>query len=153
MNRFVAKLMPLVAIGILCGLALAGGGKDEHIRSIDTDGDGRISALEYAEGAALTFTRMDVDHDSRVTATEMQAQLATLDHGGKDDSPASSDTQPAAVKKIAMMDSNGDGTLTAKELATGEQQTFDELDGDHDGSLTAREMHEGERPSLSAIDE
>ena len=166
MNGFLAKLMPVVVAGILGGLALAGGDK-EDMRSMDTDGDGRISAMEHADGAKMMFTRMDVNHDGRVTAAEMQAQMSMMDHDDKRNSMDSRDTQSArrpadrsskagmmsAAEKMAMMDSDGDGVLTGEEHAAAAKRMFTDMDADHDGSLTAHEMRKRERAPMSAHDE
>lgn len=45
----------------------------EKIRTIDTNGDGRLSADEHAAGSHAMFEKMDTDHDSFVTADELQA--------------------------------------------------------------------------------
>ena len=41
---------------------------------------------------------------------------------------------------MKMMDSNGDGMLSADEHAAGAKAMFDKLDADHDGFVTAAEM-------------
>ena len=45
----------------------------EKIRTIDTNGDGKLSADEHAAGSHAMFEKMDTDHDSLVTADELQA--------------------------------------------------------------------------------
>jgi len=41
---------------------------------------------------------------------------------------------------MKMMDSNGDGMLSAAEHAAGAKAMFDKMDADHDGSVTTTEM-------------
>ncbi len=45
----------------------------DKIKTIDTDGDGRISAAEHEAGSKLMFAKMDSDMDGAVTAAEMEA--------------------------------------------------------------------------------
>ena len=46
---------------------------------------------------------------------------------------------------MKMMDSNGDGMLSAEEHATGAKAMFDKLDADRDGFVTATEMDAAHR--------
>ncbi|UHQ22788.1 hypothetical protein LVB77_19405 [Lysobacter sp. 5GHs7-4] len=45
----------------------------EKIAVIDTNQDGIVTAEEHATGARVMFERMDVNHDGKVTAAEMDA--------------------------------------------------------------------------------
>ena len=45
--------------------------------------------------------------------------------------------------KFKMMDSNGDGMISASEHAAGVKSMFDKMDANHDGSVTAAEMDAG----------
>jgi Ca2+-binding EF-hand superfamily protein len=43
------------------------------IKTIDTDGDGAITAAEHAAGSKKMFEKMDKDQNGRLTAAEIQA--------------------------------------------------------------------------------
>jgi Ca2+-binding EF-hand superfamily protein len=55
----------------------------------------------------------------------------------------------SAAEKIAKIDTNGDGKLTAAEHASGSKAMFAKMDADHDGKLTAQEMSAGHERLMS----
>jgi Ca2+-binding EF-hand superfamily protein len=176
MDSFPSKIITVGIASILCGIALAGGGKDNHMKMMDSNGDGKVTATEHADGCKQMFTKMDANSDGRVTAAEMDAAHPTMKHQ-KDHSGATTarnedghDKENAADKsydqnakmrggkmmssseKIAMMDTNGDRQLSAEEHATGAKKMFTKMDADRDGTLTAQELREGHRDMMSASD-
>jgi Ca2+-binding EF-hand superfamily protein len=173
MKPFSSRLIPVTIASILCGVAVAGAGKD-HMQMMDKDGDGKVTAAEHAEGAKAMFTKMDANKDGQVTAAEMDAMhdsmkdkghaTARTDGGPNEqkmaDKKAYDDTGTgksmpktmSSEQKIAKMDTNNDGKLSAAEYAAGAKQMFSKMDSDGDGALTAQEMRDGER-SMMASDE
>jgi Ca2+-binding EF-hand superfamily protein len=127
-----------------CGLALAAlpgaFAKDQDaeskFKSMDTDGDGRVSRAEHAAGATLMFNSMDANHDGMVTADEMDA--ANSLKGKKVDRSAKT-----SAEKIRMIDQNGDGQLTAAEHTAGSAAMFDKMDTNGDGYLSESELAAG----------
>ena len=141
MDSFASKILAIGVASILCGIALAGGGKDDHMKMMDTNGDGKVTATEHADGCRQMFTKMDSNQDGRVTAAEMDAAHPMMKHHKQDATTARSedghDKENAADKsydqnakmrggkmmssseKIAMMDTNGDKQLSAEEHAAG----------------------------------
>jgi Ca2+-binding EF-hand superfamily protein len=118
--------------------ALAGDDKPApQFKMMDTNGDGKISADEHAAGAKKMFEMMDADKDGKVTADEMTAAHAKIT--GKKSGP----TEMSAADKIKVMDTNGDGVLSADEHAAGAKMMFDSMDADKDGFLTPAEMAAG----------
>lgn len=173
MKSFASKLVPVAIASILCGIALAGGGKDDHMKMMDANGDGKVSATEHDAGAKKMFTKMDSNKDGRVTTAEMDAAHPMMKHDhdqqtarhedGHDkenvaDKPADQSTRTHAGKmmssreKIAAMDTNNDGQLSAAEHATGAKKMFSKMDTDSDGTLTAQELREGHRTMTTASD-
>jgi Ca2+-binding EF-hand superfamily protein len=165
MKSFASKLIPVTVASILCGVAVAGGGKDDKMKMMDSNGDGQITSMEHADGAKMMFTKMDSNKDGQVTAAEMDSMHASM-HGDKDRT-AAADKDHATDKshdkagkgkmsstaKIAAMDTNSDGKLSAAEHSAGAKQMFSKMDADRDGQLTAQEMREGERSQMSASDQ
>lgn len=50
----------------------------EKIRTIDTNGDGVLSAQEHEEGSRRMFGKMDADHDGNLSAGEIDAGHETM---------------------------------------------------------------------------
>lgn len=177
MQSLASKLIPVAIASILCGVAVAGGGKDDKMSMMDKDGDGKISAVEHADGAKMMFSKMDTNKDGEVTAEEMDAAHASMKGHSKDHATARTESGPneekmadkkaydqtgsgksmpkqmSSAQKIAAMDTNNDGELSAAEHAAGAKKMFSKMDSDHDGSLTAQEVREGERSMMTASDE
>ena len=126
---------------MVCGLALASSafGHDAaaEFQSMDTNGDGKISAAEHAAGAKKMFDAMDANHDGKVTAAEMDAAHA------KRMGATSSHSEMTSAEKIKAIDTDGDGILTAAEHAAGAQSMFDAMDTDKDGFLSKAELEAG----------
>lgn len=177
MKSLASKLIPVAIASILCGVAVAGGGKDDHMKMMDKDGDGKVTATEHANGAKMMFTKMDSDKDGEVSAAEMDASHAKMkdkDHahatarteGGpseekmqdkkaydKTGSGKAMPKQMSSAQKIAAMDTNNDGKLSSAEHTAGAKQMFSKMDADNDGSLTAQEMRKADRSEMTASDE
>lgn len=176
MQTLASKLIPVAIASILCGVAVAGGGKDDKLSMMDKDGDGKVSAIEHANGTRMMFGKMDTNKDGAVTEEEMDAAHAMKGKGHSNQQSAARTEGPAeqrmgdkkaydpsgtgkampkqmsSAQKIAAMDTNNDGKLTEQEHAAGAKKMFSKMDSDHDGSLTAQELREGERSEMTASD-
>jgi hypothetical protein len=179
MDSFASKIITVGTACVLCGIALAGGGKDDHMKMMDTNSDGKVTAAEHADGCKQMFTKMDANSDGRVTAAEMDAAHPMMKHHKDHSQDATAarnedghDKENAADKsydqnaqkehkmrggkmmsssdKIAVMDTNGDGQLTAAEHAAGGKKMFSKMDKDSDGTLTAQELREGHRDMMAS---
>jgi Ca2+-binding EF-hand superfamily protein len=140
-----------VAVTALFGFvapANAHGSIDDELKKMDTNGDGKISADEHAAGAKMMFDKMDADHDGKVTVTEMDAahEKANATH---EKIEARRPEKLSSAEKIKMMDTNGDGALSADEHAAGAKMMFEKMDTDHDGSLTKAELKTGREKLMS----
>ena len=109
---------------------------DAMFKSMDTDGDGRVSRVEHAANATKMFDEMDANHDDIVTAAEM-----TACHEKKADKPAKHAMSSADM--IKTMDTNGDGQLSRAEHDAGAAAMFTKMDTDNDGFLSPAEYAAG----------
>jgi Ca2+-binding EF-hand superfamily protein len=142
----LTKLTPL-GLAMLFGLAVpatafangdkAGETGADFFKSMDTNGDGKISPDEHAAGAKKMFEMMDANKDGKVTADEMTAAHEKM-MGKK-----AGATEMSAADKIKVMDTNGDGVLSADEHAAGAKLMFDKMDTDKDGFLSPAEVTAG----------
>jgi Ca2+-binding EF-hand superfamily protein len=120
----------------LCATAFAGGDGDKHFKTMDANGDGKITRAEHAAGAKQMFAKCDANHDRTVTAAEMEASTAA--DGEK---PGKHDM--SAAEKIRMIDQNGDGKLTTAEHEAGTETMFGKMDTNQDGALSKEECDAG----------
>jgi Ca2+-binding EF-hand superfamily protein len=145
--------------------AYAGGGSGQaEVKMMDTDGDGSISATEHAAGAKQMFAKMDADGDGIVTAKEMDAahkDMPTAQKGSTSESETGNASRlgksehhdKSAAAKIKMIDTDGDGTITAAEHEAGAKKMFEKMDKDHNGKLSAAEVQAGHDRMMTAEDQ
>ena len=160
----------LLALSIMGALALASAAwaHDDKFKTMDSNGDGKITAAEHAAGAKAMFDRMDANHDGNVTAAEMDAGHAMMKdrdddmHGMKAGEKAKAgkamdhdmdDMDMSSADKIAKMDTNGDGMLSATEHEAGAAAMFKDMDSNGDGNLSRSEMKAGHRMMKKPMEE
>ncbi len=114
-----------------------GDAHDSMFKTMDSNGDGKISADEHTAGAKAMFEKMDANKDGKVTAEEMTAAHEKI--AGKKAKAG----EMSAAEKIKTFDTNGDGVLTAEEHAAGAKAMFEKMDTDKDNFLTPAEMSAG----------
>ena len=61
--------------------------------------------------------------------------------------------QVSSAEKIKVVDTNGDGVLTAQEHAAGSKAMFTKMDTDKDGYVTAPEIKAGHKQLMMSKDE
>ena len=115
---------------------------DAQFKTMDTDGNGRLSPDEHSAGAKRMFDAMDANKDGTVTIAEMDAIHKNIP--GKQ--PKGSDL--SSVEKIKAVDKNGDGLLSAEEHADGSRKMFNKMDTDRDGFLSREELTAGHEKML-----
>jgi Ca2+-binding EF-hand superfamily protein len=128
-------------LGTLALLALpvfADPASDRHFAMMDVNGDGRISRAEHATAAKRMFAECDANRDGIVTAAEMDASTAR--QGVK---PAADDKNSA--EKIAVIDRDQDGKLSAAEHEAGTESMFGRMDLNRDAFLSQEEVEAGMR--------
>jgi hypothetical protein len=123
-----------IAVGLPLALPAAAG--ELPLGALDEDRDGVLSAAEHAAGARAMFSAMDADHDSSVTPREMTAAQPAI-HGGQ------AVAAPTSEEKIAVVDGDGDGQLSAHEHASGSSRMFTRMDTNRDGRLTPAQFDAG----------
>jgi hypothetical protein len=103
---------------------------------MDADHDGALTPAEHAAGAHAMFVTMDADRDGNVTADEMTAAQDAIHRG-------EAGAGPGSKEKIAVVDADGDGRVSAAEHARGSERMFARMDRDADGRLTPAEFDAG----------
>ncbi|MEO8275388.1 MAG: hypothetical protein ABI639_04170 [Thermoanaerobaculia bacterium] len=139
-QRISTSFIGALALTALSGAAVlsaSDGSGAEKLKAMDSNSDGKLSAAEHAAGAKLNFEGMDVNKDGFVTASEMDTHMKAL---GKDDKMG---TKMSSAEKIAVVDTDKDGKLSAAESAAGAQSMFSKMDTNGDGFLTAEEIQAG----------
>ena len=125
----------------LASLAFAAGAEsgtaDAGFMKMDTNKDGKVAADEHAAAAKQMFDTMDANKDGNVTAAEMEAAHERVT-GRK-----ATKSDMSAADKIKVIDTDGDGVLTAEEHARGSRAMFEKMDTDKDRFLTKDELAAG----------
>lgn len=146
--------MAMYGLALLCSLSAAVAGANERgdrFKSMDADGDGMVSASEHAAAVKKMFGEMDANGDGKVTAAEMDAMhgmrgmqgMHGMKSGSRSDSGKAMGHAMSSSEKIAKMDTNGDGMMSASEHDSGAQAMFAQMDTDGNGSLSRQEMAAG----------
>jgi hypothetical protein len=130
------KIACLLLAAVLAPAA-ANAAAESMFGRMDADRDGRITSAEHAAGARSMFGQMDADRDAVVTAAEMGAAHAAVT--GRE----AADGEPTPAQKIAVIDADRDGRLSASEHARGSRRLFARMDADVDGRLTPAEFEAG----------
>jgi Ca2+-binding EF-hand superfamily protein len=154
------NLSLLVSAVLATSAAMAGDGDwgaDAKFKMMDRDSDGKVTSSEHTTSAKAMFTKMDADKDGKVTGSEMDASHAAMKEGHEGKSPHAAhegkhDREMSSAQKIAMIDEDGDGAITAAEHAAGSQSMFKKMDGNGDGSLSKEECREGHKKMMTAAD-
>ena len=116
---------------------------DGAFKTVDTNGDGTLSAaeigaaelkvLQQRAGAVRSrmdaeFTKLDTNHDGQLSKVEFMAAT-----------PQGPTTAPNGAPVLARFDKNKDGKVTIDEYRAPQLATFDRLDTNHDGTISATE--------------
>ena len=148
-NQMSKKLV--IGFVSVCSMAVAGAGAfaggaghgaEHEFKMMDSDGDGKVTASEHEAGAKKMFEKMDLDKDGKVTACEMEAAHEKVT-GAK---PMKTDMR--AADKIKVIDTNGDGSISADEHIAGSKMMFEKMDTNKDGTLSTTECAEGHAKML-----
>ncbi len=110
---------------------------DAEFKKMAANKDGKVSTNEHAARAKQMFGTMDRNKDGKVTAAEMEAAHRRVT-GRK-----ATKSEMSAADKIKVVDTDGDGVLTAEEHAIGSRAMFEKMDTDKNGFLTKEELAAG----------
>ena len=138
-----ALALSTLAAGTFAADHTAKASGEAEVAKMDANRDGRLSADEHAAGAKAMFAKMDADQDGNVTAAEMDAAHKSMMKDGHKPS-----NKMSAADKIKVVDTDGDGILSAQEHEVGAQRMFEKMDADHDGTLTATEISAGHKTMM-----
>lgn len=109
----------------------------ERFKTLDTNGDGKLSRAEVqaAPGLAGKFDDIDTNRDGEITPQELRAYHQA--HRG-----GAAAAKGGALGPLSKLDANGDGYLSRDEVAGHPRLAadFDQLDTDHDGRLSPAEL-------------
>lgn len=101
----LATLSGASAVSSAQGVDTTGG----YLQRMDRDGDGRVSLDEYLAWMSYAFDARDLDHDGVLSPAELP--------GGRGKPVTRAQHQATLTARFRKQDSNGDGYLSAKELA------------------------------------
>jgi Ca2+-binding EF-hand superfamily protein len=129
------KSLSLLTVGALA-LALTGSlsandHKDEF-KAMDANGDGNVSQAEHLAFSQSLFAQSDADRDANVTAAEWDTAATAARPGEKMD-PA------ATAAQLRLMDTDGNGKISASESDAFATSLFAKSDKNGDGVLTKAE--------------
>jgi Ca2+-binding EF-hand superfamily protein len=114
------------------GSVFARGRLEDIFRALDTNSDSRISRTEWPGDVAL-FDRLDTNHDTFLTLSELRRLNSTAGDDDDDDDDAE------ATATFRKWDTNHDNQLSRSEWH-GNAKSFDRLDTNHDGFLSLDEF-------------
>lgn len=120
----------------------------EKFASMDANSDGSVSKEEAGDGRlAEKFDEIDADKSGTITQEELRAHKKDHhkrgEHGERGEHRGKHHGTPEerATKMLEKYDANGNGSLSAEEVADGRlAKKFTDIDADGDGSATREEL-------------
>lgn len=101
--------------------------------AVDADKDGKVTEAELTAWRAAEAGKIDANKDGKLSAEELAAaRVAEM----------TTRATEMATQMVANLDTDGDGLLTAAEMAArpGPAMLFDRADADGDGAVTQAEL-------------
>ncbi|NYF22235.1 Ca2+-binding EF-hand superfamily protein [Xanthomonas sp. JAI131] len=102
-------LLTALSCAIAAASAQAVDSTGSYLQRMDRDGDGRVSLDEYLAWMSYAFDARDLDHDGVLSPAELP--------GGRGKPITRAQHQAILTARFRKQDGNGDGYLSARELA------------------------------------
>lgn len=99
------------------------GGMRQLFNMADADKDGKVTQDEIDTARAERFAKYDADKDGKLSLEEFDGLFREV-------------AKPMSVRAFQFLDPDGDGTITADELAEPLNGIVERLDRDGDGALS-----------------
>lgn len=101
--------------------------------ALDADKDGKVTKAEVEAFRAAKVKAMDANADGKISADELAAPRIAA---------ATDRIKARSAEMVTKLDSDGDGMLTAAEMAVrpGPEMLFERIDANGDGAVTQEEV-------------
>ncbi len=104
-----------------------GGPAASMIELLDTSGDGKVSLTEITDEQRRLIAAIDVNRDGKLSADEFRRRGRLL-------------MSLRTYTLFDLLDADGDGQLTADEIAAPSKRWLKRYDADKDGAISAEEL-------------
>lgn len=109
---------------------------EDAFKRMDSDGNGKVTAVEHAAYAETMFKQSDTNYDGQLSAAECNAAQAA--HGKK--------VKKGAVSThIRLVDTDANGQISVSENETYARSTFTRADKNADGVLSEDEVEDAHK--------
>lgn len=139
----IAAALAALALTLDGGLALAqaagpGHGKQTFVTENDGNGDGRVTAEEFAAARARKYATFDLDGDGKVNEADYVGEFsARFGKAGKTPASVPAGQLKQAHVRFGVLDTDTDGSLTLAEFHASGERMFERLDSNGDGVVDA----------------
>lgn len=116
-----------VAAVVLAGAAFANPNHDRRSAKMDTDGDGQVEVTEIEAQAAKRAAEIDANADGRIVVAEIRAHREKM-------------RAEREEARLLRLDTNGDGTVSTVEFASGHASRAAKMDKNGDGIIAKDEF-------------
>lgn len=112
---------------------------DQALKMMDANGDGMISQDEHTAASDAMFKATDTDANGMMSPAEMTV-MANADMAAMNMPVDATKTQMMIGFKMAMMDTDKDGMVSASENTAAHKAMFTGADANSDGMLSKDEL-------------
>jgi len=141
-NYSFKSVLVAAGLSVVAFSPVFGSEAEDEFKRMDTNGDGKVTTLEYSNFAEVSFNQTDADKDGRVSAAECESSWAV--HHKK------IDKNETAIH-MRMVDTDGDGQISAAESAAYAKSSFARADKNSDGVLSEDEVEKAHHEMKKAL--